>query len=47
MYASLWCPDCRCAKNFLKKRGVAFDEVNVEEDPEGEEIVMRANNDKL
>jgi len=46
MYSSTWCPDCRRAKIFLKERGVAFKEVNIEEDPEGEEIVIRANNGK-
>lgn len=46
MYSSTWCPDCRRAKIFLKERGVAFEEVNIEEDPEGEEIVIRANNGK-
>ena len=46
IYGTEWCPDCRRAKNFLKERGVAFEEVNVEEYPEVEEIVMRANNGK-
>ncbi len=46
MYSSTWCPDCRRAKTFLKERGVAFEEVNIEEDPGGEEIVIRANNGK-
>jgi mycoredoxin len=46
MYSIAWCPDCRRAKTFLKERGVAFEEVNIEEDPEGEEIVVGANNGK-
>jgi mycoredoxin len=46
MYSIAWCPDCRRAKTFLKERGVAFEEVNIEEDPEGEEIVIRANHGK-
>lgn len=47
IYSTAWCPDCRRAKTFLKERGVAFEEVNIEQDPEGEEIVSRANNGKL
>jgi glutaredoxin len=43
IYGSAWCPDCRRAKAFLKERGVCFEEVNIEEDPEGEAIVIRAN----
>lgn len=46
VYSTAWCPDCRRAKVFLKEWGVAFDEVNIEDDPDGEEIVIRANNGK-
>lgn len=44
IYSTQWCPDCRRAKAFLNERNVEFQEVNIEEDPEGEEIVLRANN---
>jgi mycoredoxin len=44
MYSTEWCPDCRRAKNFLKDRGVEFKEVNIEQDPTGEAIVLHANN---
>jgi mycoredoxin len=44
MYSTEWCPDCRRAKNFLKDRGVEFKEVNIEQDPTGEAIVLQANN---
>ena len=44
MYSTEWCPDCRRAKNFLKDRGVEFREVNIEQDPTGEAIVLQANN---
>jgi len=43
MYTTGWCPDCRRAKTFLKERGLAFREVNIEEDAQAEEIVLRAN----
>jgi glutaredoxin len=43
MYSTAGCPDCRRAKNFLMEHGVAFEEVNIEENPAGEEIVFRAN----
>jgi glutaredoxin len=42
--STAWCPDCRRARTFLKERGVVFEEVNIEDDLEGEEIVIRANN---
>ncbi len=44
MYSTMWCPDCRRAKTFLKERGVEFREVDIESDPSAEEIVIRANN---
>ncbi|HEV7513690.1 MAG TPA: glutaredoxin family protein [Candidatus Acidoferrum sp.] len=46
MYTTAWCPDCRRAKSFMKERGVEFREVDIEEDPTGEEIVMQANHGK-
>jgi len=46
MYSTNWCPDCWRAKSFLKARGVPFREVNIEEDPSAEKIVIKANNGK-
>jgi mycoredoxin len=46
MYTTAWCPDCRRAKSFMRERGVEFREVNIEEDPDAEEIVMEANHGK-
>ena len=46
MYSTTWCPDCRRAKDFLKRRGVEFDEINIEEDPDAEDIVIEANQGK-
>jgi len=43
VYSTRWCPDCWRAKTFLKERGIRFREVNIEEDPSGEEKVLRAN----
>jgi mycoredoxin len=33
-------------KNFLNQRGVQFREINIEEDEESEELVLRVNNGK-
>ncbi|MGC2768157.1 MAG: glutaredoxin family protein [Candidatus Acidiferrum sp.] len=43
IYSTGWCPDCRRAKSFLKQRGIEFHEINIENDPEAEELVLRAN----
>jgi len=46
MYTTNWCSDCRRAKSFMKERGVAFREVNIEEDPAAAALVIKANNGK-
>ncbi len=43
MYTTSWCGDCRRAKQFLRERGVAFREVNIDEEPDAEELVLRVN----
>jgi mycoredoxin len=44
IYSTGWCPDCWRVKMFLKERGVAFREINIENDPQAEAIVLRENN---
>ena len=44
VYTTSWCADCRNAKRFLQERGVPFEEINVDEDTEAEELVLRVNN---
>jgi mycoredoxin len=46
MFCTTWCPDCRRAKDFLRRRGVEFAEINIEEDPDAEDIVIEANQGK-
>jgi mycoredoxin len=43
IYTTPWCPDCWRVKHFLKERHVAFHQVNIEENPHAEQIVLRAN----
>jgi mycoredoxin len=43
LYSTSWCGDCRRTKQFLRERGLAFREVNVDEDPDAEDLVMRVN----
>ena len=44
IYGTVWCADCRRAKQFLRERNVAFREVNIEDTPEAQELVLRVNN---
>jgi mycoredoxin len=44
IYSTGWCCDCRSAKRFLRERGVKFREVNIDDKPDAEELVLRVNN---
>ena len=42
LYSSLWCPDCRTAKHFLKENNVSFTEIDIENTPgAADEVVAR------
>ena len=43
LYTGSWCGDCRRTKQFLCERSVEYDEVNTDESPEAEELVLRVN----
>lgn len=43
MYSTTWCSDCRRAKQFLQARGVEFEEINIDESPDAEDLVLQAN----
>lgn len=43
MYTTTWCGDCDRVKRFLKGRGIAYREVNIERDDRAAEYVMRVN----
>jgi mycoredoxin len=46
MYTTTRCGDCHNAKRFLKARGVAFVEINIEEAEGAAEYVMQVNEGK-
>jgi mycoredoxin len=46
IYTTPWCPDCHRAKSFLKQRGVAFEEINIEQAEGAAEFVMSLNQGK-
>lgn len=46
IYSTFWCEDCRLTTSFLRERGVSYREVNIDEDPDAEELVIRVNDGK-
>ena len=43
VYSTSWCPDCRAAKMALDRKGIAYQEINIEEYPEAADYVMSVN----
>lgn len=43
MYSTTWCPDCKAAKMALDQLGLPYQETNIDEDAQGEKIVLEAN----
>jgi glutaredoxin 3 len=44
MYTTMWCGYCARARGLLQKKGVAFDDIDVESDTsKREEMLQRAN----
>jgi mycoredoxin len=46
MYTTRWCPDCWRAKQFLKRQGLEFEEINIEDVPKAAEFIMSVNGGK-
>jgi glutaredoxin len=46
VYGADWCKDTAEVREYLERRGVAFDFVDVEADPEASEWVKRQNGGK-
>jgi mycoredoxin len=43
MYTTGWCPDCRRAKHFLEARGITLEEIDIDESPNDEDLVLSVN----
>jgi mycoredoxin len=44
VYTTSWCPDCRASKRFLASNGIPFTELDIEQNPESAEVVVKLNN---
>lgn len=41
MYSTGWCPYCDRARGLLERKGVAFNEVKVDEDPAQRDVMLK------
>ncbi len=46
VYGAHWCPDCRRSKLFLGEHRIAYNWVDIEEDPDGGRVVAEKNGGK-
>ena len=46
MYVSPWCGDCSNAKRFLDERGLAYETVNIDEQPAAADLIVEKNQGK-
>ncbi|MER6911563.1 mycoredoxin [Streptomyces sp. NPDC000594] len=43
MYSTTWCGYCRRLKSQMEREGIAYTEINIEEDPASAAFVEKAN----
>jgi mycoredoxin len=43
MYATTWCGDCRRAKRWFDSHDIPYEYINIEEDDDAAEYVVRVN----
>ena len=43
MYSTVWCGYCRRLKDQMDREGITFEVVDIEDDPEAADLVMRVN----
>lgn len=46
IYTRRWCEDSQAAKEFLDARHIPYEEIDIEDDPEGASFVMKVNGGK-
>lgn len=46
VYGAYWCPDCRRSKRFLSEHQIAYNWVDIEQNPEAQTYVEKINNGK-
>lgn len=43
LYTTSWCPFCDRAKTFLKKKGLQWNEIDIDADPANRQVMTKAS----
>lgn len=43
MYSTAWCSDCKATKMALERLGLSYTEIDIDQHPEGERLVLEVN----
>jgi glutaredoxin-like protein len=47
VYGATWCPDARRSRKFLDDKGIAYEWIDIDQDPAGKDYVKKVNNGKV
>lgn len=47
VYSATWCPDCLVAQRFLDKRGVKYNLVDIDQNPDAVDIIIAAKGKRV
>jgi glutaredoxin len=47
VYSADWCPDCHAAIRFLDERGIKYNLVDIEENPDAVDIIIAAKGKRV
>ena len=46
-YTAAWCPDCHAAKRVLDQRGISYNLVDIDENPEAVDVIIKARGKRV
>ncbi|MDH5678993.1 MAG: glutaredoxin family protein [Nitrospinota bacterium] len=47
LYCTTWCPDCHAAKRVLDEKGIAYQEIDIDEHPEVVPVIVAARGKRV
>jgi glutaredoxin len=47
VYSTEWCPDCWAAKRVLDEKGIAYNEIDIDGNPDAVEVIVAARGKRV